>query len=449
MLKAFKLLSIAGAYWRGDENREMLQRIYGTAFDSEEALAAYVEAREEAEKRDHRRLGPELELFSIREEIGPGLVIYHPNGAVVRTAIEDYLKMEHARRGYQLVISPHIMRRDVWKTSGHLDMEYPMYFFDIEGQGYGIKPMNCPAHIHVYKSRTRGHNELPIRYFELGTVYRHERSGVLHGLLRVRGFTQDDAHIFCTMDQAEKEINDALMFAFEAQRTFGFTEFRIALSTRPDHSVGTPEDWERATAVLRKALEDQGLEYFIDEGEGVFYGPKIDVKLQDALGRLWQGPTIQFDFNLPQRFAMTYVGADNAEHTPVMIHRTVLGSMERFLGILIEHYAGAFPLWLAPVQVEILPIADRHLEYAFKVRGILQDRGIRVRVNEDRETTGNKIRKAWRMKVPYMVIVGDNEVEGDNLSVRSLAGRDDRGVETARFVSELEEEIASRRSLEV
>jgi threonyl-tRNA synthetase len=448
-LKAFKLLSIAGAYWRGDENREMLQRIYGTAFDTEEALAAYVEAREEAEKRDHRRLGPELELFSIREEIGPGLVIYHPNGAVVRTAIEDYLKMEHARRGYQLVISPHIMRRDVWKTSGHLDMEYPMYFFDIEGQGYGIKPMNCPAHIHVYKSRTRGHNELPIRYFELGTVYRHERSGVLHGLLRVRGFTQDDAHIFCTMDQAEKEINDALTFAFEAQRTFGFTEFRIALSTRPDHSVGTPEDWERATTVLRKALEDQGLEYFIDEGEGVFYGPKIDVKLQDALGRLWQGPTIQFDFNLPQRFAMTYVGADNAEHTPVMIHRTVLGSMERFLGILIEHYAGAFPLWLAPVQVEILPIADRHLEYAFKVRGILQDRGIRVRVNEDRETTGNKIRKAWRMKVPYMVIVGDNEVEGDNLSVRSLAGRDDRGVDTARFLSELEEEIASRRSIEV
>ncbi len=448
-LRAFKLLSVAGAYWRGDENREMLQRIYGTAFDSVEALAAYVEAREEAEKRDHRRLGPELELFSIREEIGPGLVIYHPNGAVVRTAIEDYLKMEHARRGYQLVISPHIMRRDVWKTSGHLDMEYPMYFFEIEGQGYGIKPMNCPAHIMVYKSRTRGHNELPIRYFELGTVYRHERSGVLHGLLRVRGFTQDDAHIFCTMDQAEKEINDAITFAFEAQRTFGFTEFRIALSTRPDHSVGTPEDWERATATLKKALEDQGLEYSIDEGEGVFYGPKIDVKLQDALGRFWQGPTIQFDFNLPRRFEMTYVGADNAEHTPVMIHRTVLGSMERYLGILIEHYAGAFPLWLAPVQVEILPIADRHLEYAFKVRETLEARGIRVRVNQDRETTGNKIRKAWRMKVPYMVIVGDNEVAGENLSVRSLAGRDDRGVDTGHFLSELAEEIAKRRSLEV
>ena len=448
-LRAFKLLSIAGAYWRGDENRKMLQRIYGTAFDSKEALDKYVEARQEAEKRDHRRLGPELELFSIREEIGPGLVIYHPNGAIVRTVIEDYLKMEHARRGYQLVISPHIMRREVWQTSGHLDMEYPMYFFEIEEQGYGIKPMNCPAHIYIYKSKTRGHNELPIRYFELGTVYRHERSGVLHGLLRVRGFTQDDAHIFCTMEQAEKEINDAISFAFDAQRTFGFTEFRIALSTRPEHYVGTAEDWERATSTLEKALEDQGLEYFIDEGEGVFYGPKIDVKLQDALGRFWQGPTIQFDFNLPRRFEMTYVGADNREHTPVMIHRTVLGSLERYLGILIEHYAGAFPLWLAPVQVEIIPIADRHLEYAHKLTDTLESRGIRVRVNEDRETTGNKIRKAWRMKVPYMAIVGDNEVADGNVSVRSLPGRDERGVNLERFTSELIEEIAGRRSIEV
>jgi threonyl-tRNA synthetase len=448
-LKAFRLLSIAGAYWRGDETREMLQRIYGTAFDSTDALEAYIEAREEAERRDHRRLGPELELFSIREEIGPGLVIYHPNGAIVRTVIEDFLKMEHAKRGYQLVISPHVMRRDVWKTSGHLDMEYPMYFFDIEGQEYGIKPMNCPAHIYIYKSRTRGHNELPIRYFELGTVYRHERSGVLHGLLRVRGFTQDDAHIFCTMDQAEKEINDALRFAFEAQRTFGFTEFRIALSTRPDHSVGTDDNWERATDTLKKALIDQGLDYFIDEGEGVFYGPKIDVKLQDALGRFWQGPTIQFDFNLPARFEMSYVGADNQEHTPVMIHRTVLGSVERYMGILIEHYGGAFPLWLAPVQVEILPIADRHVDYAQGLKSKIESRGIRVRVNQERETTGNKIRKAWRMKIPYMVIVGDHEVEDGNVSVRSLAGRDERGVDTERFIDELIGEIDSRRSLEV
>ncbi len=448
-VKAFKLLSTAGAYWRGDEKREMLQRIYGTAFDSETDLAAYIEAREEAEKRDHRRLGPELELFSIREETGPGLVIYHPNGAILRTVIEDFLKVEHARHGYQLVISPHVMRRDVWQTSGHLDMQYPMYFFEIEGQGYGIKPMNCPAHIYIYKSKTRGHHELPIRYFELGTVYRHERSGVLHGLLRVRGFTQDDAHIFCTMGQAEKEINDAITFAFEVQRTFGFTEFRIALSTRPEHYVGNEADWERATETLRKALEDQGLDYLVDEGEGVFYGPKIDVKLKDALGRLWQGPTIQFDFNLPQRFEMTYAGSDNREHVPVMIHRTVLGSLERYIGILIEHYAGAFPLWLAPVQVEILPIADRHLEYAGQVRGTLESRGLRVRVNEERETTGNKIRKAWRMKVPYMVIVGDNEVEQGNVSVRSLAGRDERGVDIERFLGELTGEIAARRSLEV
>ncbi len=448
-LAAFKLLSTAGAYWRGDENREMLQRVYGTAFDTGEALEEYLHNREEAEKRDHRRLGPELELFSIKEEIGPGLVIYPPRGAVLRTVIEDYLKQEHARRGYELVITPHIMRKSVWETSGHLDMQYPMYFFEIEGQGYGIKPMNCPAHIAIYKSRTRGHHELPIRYFELGTVYRHERSGVLHGLLRVRGFTQDDAHIFCTMEQAASEIDSAIRFAFEAQRTFGFTEFKIALSTRPDHSVGNEEDWSKATDTLRSALEKNGLDYIVDEGEGVFYGPKIDVKLRDAIGRLWQGPTIQFDFNLPGRFDMTYVGADNAEHTPVMIHRTVLGSVERYLGILIEHYAGAFPVWLAPVQVEILPIADRHLEHADRLAGELRSRSVRVEVNRDRETTGNKIRKAWKMKVPYMLIVGDNELESGTVSVRSLAGRDERGVELGRFLGELLDEIASRRSLEV
>ncbi len=443
-LKAFKLLSVAGAYWRGDETREMLQRVYGTAFDSKSSLAQYIEMREEAEKRDHRRLGPELELFTIRDEIGPGLVVYQPNGAVLRTIIEDFLKVEHARRGYQMVISPHVMRRGVWETSGHLDMQYPMYFFEIDGHGYGIKPMNCPAHIYIYKSKTRGHGELPLKYFELGTVYRHERSGVLHGLLRVRGFTQDDAHIFCTMEQGDEEVASALKFAFEAQRTFGFTTFKISLSTRPDKSVGTDRNWDEATSILKNALEREGLEYSIDQGEGVFYGPKIDVKLQDALGRYWQGPTIQFDFNLPRRFDMTYVGADNREHTPVMIHRTVLGSLERYIGILIEHYAGAFPAWLAPVQVEVLPIADRHVEYAREVSAFMADRSIRVRVNEDRETTGNKIRKAWRMKVPYMAVIGDNEVESRNISVRSLAGRDDRGVDLAAFVNELLEEISGR-----
>ena len=448
-IKAFKLLSVAGAYWRGDESREMLQRIYGTAFDTEESLEEFLRLREEAERRDHRRLGPELELFSIREEIGPGLVIYHPKGAILRTVIEDFLKVEHAKKGYELVISPHIMRKDIWETSGHLSMQYPMYFFDIEGQGYGIKPMNCPAHIYIYKSRTRGHNELPIRYFELGTVYRHERSGVLHGLLRVRGFTQDDAHIFCTMEQAEAEINDAVRFAFETQRTFGFTSFRIALSTRPDLSVGTSDDWERATAILKQALAEQSLEHVVDEGEGVFYGPKIDVKLEDALGRLWQGPTIQFDLQLPRRFEMTYVGADNKEHTPVMIHRTVLGSLERYIGILIEHYAGAFPLWLAPVQVEILPIADRHVKHSKEIMKIMESAGVRVSINEERETTSNKIRKAWRMKVPYMIVVGDKEIESGTISVRSLAGRDERNVDLDGFISELCEETASRRSLEV
>lgn len=446
-LKAFKLLSVAGAYWRGDETREMLQRVYGTAFDSRARLAEYLEMREEAEKRDHRRLGPELELFTIRDEIGPGLVVYQPNGAVLRTVIEDFLKVEHARRGYQMVISPHVMRRGVWETSGHLDMQYPMYFFEIDGHGYGIKPMNCPAHIYVYKSKTRGHGELPLRYFELGTVYRHERSGVLHGLLRVRGFTQDDAHIFCTMEQGEKEVADALQFAFEAQRMFGFTTFKIALSTRPDRSVGADEKWDAATSILKNALELEGLDYSIDQGEGVFYGPKIDVKLQDALGRYWQGPTIQFDFNLPIRFDMTYAGSDNREHTPVMIHRTVLGSLERYIGILIEHYAGAFPAWLAPVQVEILPIADRHVQYAREVAAFMAARSIRVTVNEDRETTGNKIRKAWSMKVPYMAVVGDNEVESRNISVRSLAGRDDRGVDLAAFTDELLDEISSRMSV--
>jgi threonyl-tRNA synthetase len=447
-LKAFELLSIAGAYWRGDETREMLQRIYGTAFDTRKALRQYLAMREEALKRDHRRLGAELELFSIREEVGPGLVIYHPNGAIVRTCIEDFLKVEHAKRGYDLVISPHIMRQGVWETSGHLEMQYPMYLFDIEGQPYGIKPMNCPAHIYIYKSRTRGHNDLPIRYFELGTVYRHERSGVLHGLLRVRGFTQDDAHIFCTPEQLDGEINDALSFAFEAQRTFGFTTFRIALSTRPDHFVGSDDDWGLATGALQKALEEQQLDYVVEEGEGTFYGPKIDVKLQDAIGRYWQGPTIQVDFNLPKRFDMTYAGADNREHRPVMVHRTVLGSVERYLGILIENYAGAFPPWLAPVQVEILPIADRHVDYARGVKMRLDERGIRSRLNEDRETTGNKIRKAWRMKVPYMIIAGDNEVDAGNISVRSLAGRDERGVDLASFTDELLLEISSRSRTE-
>jgi len=446
-LRAFKLLSVAGAYWRGDESREMLQRIYGTAFETEEQLEGFLRAREEAEQRDHRKIGPKLELFSIREEIGPGLVIYHPKGAILRTIIEDFLKKEHAKRGYSLVISPHIMRKDVWKTSGHLQMEYPMYFFEIEGQEYGIKPMNCPAHIFIYKSRTRGHRELPIRFFELGTVYRHERAGVLHGLLRVRGFTQDDAHIFCTMEQAEKEIEDALELAFYLLNSFGFTEFKIALSTRPEHYVGTEKDWECATEILAKALKSRSIDYFVDEGEGVFYGPKIDIKLRDAIGRLWQGPTIQFDFNLPKRFEMTYVGSDNQEHTPVMIHRAMLGSLERFIGILIEHYAGALPLWLSPVQVQVLPIADRHIEYARSILRKMEEEGFRVDINEERETTQNKIRKAWQMKIPYMLIIGDNEVKSGTVSLRSLSGRDERGIEISTLLARLADEVSSKGAI--
>ncbi|MDD5748994.1 MAG: threonine--tRNA ligase [Actinomycetota bacterium] len=448
-VRAFKLLSVAGAYWRGDESNEMLQRIYGTAFKSEEELIEFLHSREEAARRDHRKLGPQLDLFSIKEEIGPGLVLYHPKGAILRTAIEDFLKTEHTKRGYQLVISPHIMRKEIWKTSGHLQMNYPMYFFEIESQDYGIKPMNCPAHIYIYKTKTRGHRELPLRYFELGTVYRHERSGVLHGLLRVRGFTQDDAHIFCTMDQAKDEIENALDFAFCLLRSFGFNEFNIALSTKPEKYVGSDEDWERATGFLKDALCVSGIEYSIDPGEGVFYGPKIDVKLKDAIGRLWQGPTIQFDFNLPRRFDMTYIGEDNKEHVPVMIHRAMLGSLERFIGILIEHYAGAFPLWLAPVQVEILPIADRHVEYAFELKRIMEDERIRVEINKERETTANKVRKALQMKIPYMVIVGDKEVQSNTVSVRSLSNRDERNVEIKSFVDSLLSEIESKQSLRI
>ncbi|MBA7659570.1 Threonine--tRNA ligase [subsurface metagenome] len=364
-IKAFKLLTIAGAYWRGDEKRPMLQRIYGVAFEAEEELERHVEKLAEAAKRDHRKLGRELDLFSFHEEAGPGLVHWHPKGAVVRRIIEDFWIEEHIKRGYDIVYTPHIAKLDLWKASGHWELyhEYLYSPMDVEGQEYLIKPMNCPAHILMYKTRLRSYRELPIRWAELGTVYRFERSGVLHGLTRVRGFTQDDAHIFCRPDQLEDEVVGVMEFAFFMMRTFGFEEYDILLATRPEKYAGTIEMWERATETLERALKRLGLRYQLDPGGGVFYGPKIDTKLQDALGRTWQGPTNQVDFNLPQRFEINYVGADGAEHPVVMIHRTVLGSMERFFGCLIEHYGGAFPVWLAPVQVVIIPIADRHLEY--------------------------------------------------------------------------------------
>jgi threonyl-tRNA synthetase len=441
---AFKLLSIAGAYWRGDERRPMLQRIYGTAFPDKESLDHYLHMLDEAARRDHRKLGKELDLFSQHDEIGAGLVVYHPKGATLRFIIEDLLKSEHLKRGYQFVVSPHVMKADIWKTSGHYQMDYPMYYFEIEGQEYGIKPMNCPAHILVYKGQPRSYRELPLRYFELGTVYRHERSGVLHGLLRVRGFTQDDAHIFCTPEQLDVEIVAVLDFAFYMLRSFGFEDYEIMLSTRPEKYVGTPENWERATLALELALKHYDVNYRIDPGEGVFYGPKIDIKLKDALGRIWQGPTIQVDFNLPERFDLVYWGSDNIQRRPVMIHRTVLGSMERFIGVLIEHYAGAFPTWLAPVQAIVVPIADRHTPYAKSIVERLKEKGVRVELDARSESVNKKIRSAQVQKVPYVLVVGDNEVQTEAVAVRDREGHDRRGVPFGDFLSELLLEIEQR-----
>jgi len=425
-IKAFKLLTIAGAYWRGDERRPMLQRIYGVAFETEKELERYLERLSEAAKRDHRRLGRELDLFSFHEEAGPGLVHWHPKGATVRRIIEDFWIQEHLKRGYEIVYTPHIAKIDLWKTSGHWEFyrEHLYSPMDVEGQEYLIKPMNCNAHILIYKSRLRSYRELPLRWGELGTVYRYERSGVLHGLTRVRGFTQDDAHIFCRPDQLEDEVVGVLEFAIFMMQTFGFEEYEILLSTRPEKYAGTLQMWDEATQTLETALKRLGLPYEVDPGEGVFYGPKIDIGLKDALGRAWQGPTIQVDFNLPQRFEVNYVGMDGAEHPVVMVHRTVLGSMERFLGCLIEHYAGAFPVWLAPVQAVVIPIADRHVDYALKLEAELKAEGLRAQADTRPERMNLKIREAQLQKIPYMLIVGDKETESATVSVRLRSGED-------------------------
>jgi len=421
---AFKLLHVAGAYWRGNEKNKMLQRIYGTAFMDEEDLKKYLEFLEEVKKRDHRKLGKDLDLFSMSEDIGAGLIIWHPNGAIIRRIIEDFWLEEHYKAGYQLLYTPHIAKLNLWQKSGHLDfyrenMYSPM---EIEGIDYEIKPMNCPFHIHVYKTSLRSYKNLPLRYAELGTVYRYERSGVLHGLLRVRGFTQDDAHIFCREDQIEDEILAVLEFTLFLLRVFGFEHYTIYLSTRPEKYVGSPDNWERATNALKRALEIKGLSYEIDPGEGVFYGPKIDIKVKDSLNRPWQCSTIQVDFNNPERFEMTYRGSDGKEHRPIMIHRALMGSLERFFGILIEHYAGSFPLWLAPVQVELLTIADRHAPYAIEAAETLRSEGIRTAVNADNEKIGYKIRNATIRKVPYLVIIGDREMTEKTVTVRKRTG---------------------------
>ena len=417
---AFALLSIAGAYWRGDESRPMLQRIYGTIWPSKGELAEHLEHLKEVERRDHRRLGRDLDLFSTHEEAGAGLICWHPKGARVRAIMEDFWRQRHSEGGYELLYTPHIGRAWLWETSGHLEfykegMYSPM---DIDGQDYYLKPMNCPFHIMIYNTHRRSYRELPLRWAELGTVYRYERSGVLHGLLRVRGFTQDDAHIFCTPEQIEEEILGVLRFSLDLWRDLGFEDVKAYLANRPEKAVGEPARWEQATESLRKALQVERLEYELDEGGGAFYGPKIDLKIKDALGREWQMTTIQFDFNLPDRFNMIYVGADGQEHRPYMVHRALLGSMERLFGALIEHYAGAFPLWLAPVQAKLIPIADRHIEYARQVMVRLKAAGLRVEVDDGSERMNSKIRSGQLQKIPYMLIIGDREVADETVSVR-------------------------------
>ncbi|MFC1956312.1 threonine--tRNA ligase [Chloroflexota bacterium] len=423
-IKAFKLISIAGAYWRGDEHNPMLQRIYGVAFDSKETLDEHLKKLEEAAERDHRKLGKKLDLFSIHEEAGTGLVHWHPKGAAIRRVIEDFWKDEHARRDYDIVYTPHIAKLDLWKTSGHWEF-YRDYLYspmEIEGQQYIVKPMNCIGHILMYQTKLRSYRELPIRYAELGTVYRYERSGVLHGLARVRGFTQDDAHLFCRFDQLEDEVAGVLDLALFMIETFGFTRYKILLSTRPEKYAGELQLWEEATGILRKALTRSNVNYEVDPGEGVFYGPKIDIKFEDILRRAWQGPTIQVDFNLPQRFDVNYVGEDGKEHLVAMVHRTVLGSMERFLATLIEHYAGAFPTWLAPVQVMVIPVADRHSDYADKLKTALKNELVRAEVDTRSETVSLKIRQAQLEKIPYMLIVGDKELTNFTVSIRLRGG---------------------------
>ncbi|MBI3610254.1 MAG: threonine--tRNA ligase [Nitrospirae bacterium] len=445
-IAAFKLLTAAGAYWRGDERNPMLQRIYGTSFPTQEALEAHLKRLEEIKRRDHRRLGKDLDLYNMIDEIGPGLVIWHPKGALIRKLIEDFWREQHLRHGYDFVYSPHIARLDLWKQSGHLDFyRENMYApISIEGIEYELKPMNCPFHIMIYKSHLRSYRDLPLRFAELGTVYRYERSGVLHGLMRVRGFTQDDAHLFCRPDQIEQEILKVLDLTVFTLKTFGFDEYEIYVSTRPEKAVGSAENWERATAALEAALRTKNMAYRIDPGEGVFYGPKIDLKIKDVLGRSWQCTTVQVDFNLPERFHLSYIGEDGKEHQPIMIHRALMGSIERFFGVLIEHYAGAFPLWLAPVQMKVMPITDRQHAYAHDVAEALTAAGFRVETDARNEKIGLKIREAEMAKTPYMVILGAREVQGRKLSVRKRSGENVGELEIPSFIERLNNEVSNK-----
>lgn len=439
MIKAFKLLNLAGAYWRGDERNQMLQRIYGTGFATEKELAEYLRMLEEAKRRDHRRLGKDLDLFQVNEEVGAGLVVFHPKGTMLRTIIEDWEKKEHLKRGYDMVMGPQILKVDLWKKSGHYDhYRENMYFTEVEGQTYGIKPMNCLSHMLIYKSKVRSYRDLPLRYFELGTVHRHEKTGVLHGLMRVRQFTQDDAHILCTPEQLNGEITAIAEFVNDAMGIFGF-EYEVELSTRPQDSIGSDEDWEMATAALRQALEGNRISYEINEGDGAFYGPKIDFKLKDALKRKWQCATIQCDFTLPERFDLSYIGPDGEKHRPVMLHRVILGAIERFMGVLIEHYAGAFPVWLAPVQATLLTVTDRHIPYGQEVYRRLLDAGVRVEADFRNEKLGFKIREAQLQKIPFMLVVGDREVETGQVAPRQRDGKNLEAMGADAFIALIRE----------
>ena len=444
-IKAFKLTSVAGAYWRGDEKNAMLQRIYATAFPDKKQLRSHLAKLEEARKRDHRRIGKELDLFSFSEEAGAGLVLWHPKGAMLRTLLEDFERKQHLKRGYDLVLGPQILKTELWQTSGHYEnYRENMYFTEVDGQGYGLKPMNCLAHMLIYKSHMRSYRDLPLRYFELGTVHRHEKSGVLHGLLRVRGFTQDDAHILCTPEQLDGEIKGVLQFVQDVMGIFGF-EYEVEISTRPEKSIGSDQDWELATNALMGALKDSGLEFEINAGDGAFYGPKIDIKLKDALDRKWQCATIQCDFTLPERFDLSYIGADGEKHRPVMLHRVVLGAIERFVGVLIEHYAGNFPLWLSPVQAVIVNVTDNQAEYAEQIWRELRDAGIRVEKDLRNEKLGFKIREAQMAKVPYMLVVGDNEMESGTVAPRYRTGKSLDPMSVADFVQHVQDECSQYR----
>jgi threonyl-tRNA synthetase len=445
-IKAFKLTSIAGAYWRGDERNAMLQRVYGVAFESQQELDDYLGKLEEAKKRDHRKLGRDLDLFIIPEEIGGGLVIYTPKGGRIRNTIEEFWKQEHFANGYEILYTPHIGLSNLWQTSGHLDFyKENMYSpITIDEKEYYLKPMNCPFHMLAYKSRTRSYRELPLRWAELGTVYRYERSGVLHGLLRVRGFTQDDAHIICTPEQMNDEMSEVLRFSLYMLRSFGLHKYKVYLSTQPEKWIGTEQMWRDAQEALRRVIDENNLAYDVDEGGGVFYGPKIDLKAEDVLGREWQLSTIQFDFNLPERFDMVYIGADGQEHRPYMIHRALFGSWERFFGLLIEQYAGAFPTWLAPVQVKIIPVADRHLEHVHKIEQEIKIRGVRVEMDDRSERMNLKIRQAQLEKIPYMIIIGDKEVADNSVSVRRRSGEQLPAQSLDTFLATLTAEITSR-----